>query len=161
MWLDGVRLMATSFEDAIKKVEEANQAFVAQVQHYDSPEFDDYNALCARDASGATWLIRLTLARGAKRHSVLLWIGFSSDPLLSNLKEASAFPTVWVSMENPNGLPKWVLADASFPPTAREFAFWGGRYYVRTRDNKSRSYDSVVTLASEFVAELLEGWFAA
>lgn len=160
IWLDGIRLMASALDDALKNVAEAAPAFSAQVQLYDTPDLDDYLALSARDISGSTWLMRLALARGAKRSAVLLWVGFSSDSLLSGLKETSAFPSVWVSMENPSGSPKWILADATFPPTPREFAFLGGRYWGRLRDGKLREYDSVVTLASDFVASLIEGWFA-
>lgn len=161
MWLDGVRLMATSMEDAIKTVEEQDPGFTAQVQHYDAPEFDQYKALCARDASGATWLIRLSLSRGGERHSVLLWVGFASDPLLAGLKESKTIPSVLVSMENPNAVPQWVLADETFVASEREFAFLRGRYYARYRDGKLREYESVVTLTSAFVRSLIEGWFAA
>lgn len=159
VWADGIRLLATSLEDAIKGMEEAGVGFQAKAQHYGLPSFEDCQMLSERDAAGATWLERYDLERRGVRHSVLLWIGYSSNEMISGLRAAAPFPTVWVSMENPARSPRWVPADASFPRTSREIAFHEGKFVSRMQDGSIRRHDTVLALTAEFVAALVDGWF--
>lgn len=158
VWLDGVRLLASTMDDYAKEIGEASGLRVL-TQRYGEPTEEDYQALCRRDTAGAGWLDKIVFQRGVKSHAVLLWAGFSSDSVLASIKTDGAVPTVWISMENPVGSPTWIEAGSGFPSTCREFAYSNGSYWSRNADDRVSQHESVNVLAAEFIGDLISGWF--
>jgi Fic family protein len=161
IWSDGLRLFGSTLESAMKEVE-ADPDFSVEAHYYDVPSIEDYRDICSGSPGGNTWFFRYKITRGKISRSFLLWIGFSSTDLTTMLSMEHPIPSVKISVPNDEPPPVWVLADKSFPSQAVEFAYENGRFYRlegRTDPPRLRVYDSVVQLAAEFVAELVEGWF--
>ncbi|MCW8137445.1 MAG: Fic family protein [Planctomycetota bacterium] len=160
LWADGLQLLATAFDDAVRGLREADDSFDVEVTNYGRPEFDEWQLLRNRQSAGNSWLLKIRIRRHGTLRQVLLWSGFSSDAVVAALKpKTPAMPTIWISAHRPNEHPAWGLPDDTFPSKMREIAFHDGRFFVRFHNGDVHPRDGVVTIASQFISNLLS-WFS-
>lgn len=165
VWLDGLRLLGSTLESCFKEAEVNDPHFHVSFQRYDLPTVDDFREICNGSAAGNTWHFRARVTRGRNTQSILFWIGYSSDELSRELRltqHSPHIPVLKLSVPNPSSPPPWVSPDGSFPSAAREFAYHDGQYYrVEAHEDglRVRRFDSVLSLAGVFVAELFQGWY--
>jgi Fic family protein len=162
IWSAGIQLLAKTVASTFKDLEDRIGCRI-DLQSYDMPTEEDYRALTERNADGNTWLEKITVRRGAITRSVLFWIGYSSDELREAMGLSQTIPAVKISVPNSAPPPAWVAVGPDFPTTAREFAYHDGRYWrldYQVDRGTVKPIDNVQVLASEFAADLLQGWFA-
>lgn len=160
-WADALRLFRSTFEDLAKEIESDSDISVS-LQPYELPSLEDFAKLHSRDSSGNTWFLKVRLERQSVEHSILLWIGFSSDQINAKLKLSRPIPAIKLSTRNPNPPPSWIEAGPDFPSRAREFVYHEGFFYRFDEGGNERppgSSSSLVATVSGFLAELVEGWF--
>ncbi len=157
-----LRLFRSTLEDLAKQIESESD-FSVSLQPYDLPSLEDFARMHARDPGGNTWFLKLRFERGTIERSILLWIGFSSDQLMSKLKLSLPIPSIKISIKNPAPPPPWTEVGTDFPSLAREFVYHDGRFYRLDEsdvDRPIKEYSSVVDITAGFLKELIEGWFA-
>ena len=86
-WYDGISLFISTLEEQISQIR--STGFEASTTRYDMPSASDYKAICERDTSGNTWLLKIVLRRGDIVKQLLLWAGYASEEFIDKLKAPS------------------------------------------------------------------------
>ncbi len=156
IWHSGVALLARSLQHSLTRLLD-KVGGSATVKEYESPlDREDYLALMQGRGASRTWcfILRISIP-GAGRLERLAWTGYRRSQLYEYMGNTGG-PTIYWSVQNPDGYPKWREAHEQSPyctdMTTR--AGMGELWYVRRNDGTLHKLHTTA-LAERITASLI------
>lgn len=160
IWLTAVKLLALTLENQLEQRLTRVKGSVRVRSFEESLDLEEYLELCQGRSISRSWAFTVEIdIPGVGRETYLAWQGFRSSLLFNGLNRTGG-PSLFWSLANPTGSPRWI-ADESKPPMHRELTLHpddSSRWLARMEDGSLRDLSAsrlVLELTDEFCRPLL------